>query len=122
MKKLLVVTSYFYPDTGGTATHTYNLYKHISESSDYQITILSSAKKYSSKKIGSLKVVILPYRYKVLNTPVNFEWIFKIVNIIRRLKPDVIMVHTPVVFMADIATFASGNIPVILKYHHGGSM
>ena len=122
MNKILVVTSYFYPDIGGVANHTYNLYKYLSKYSENKIVIISSGKKYTTNYMGKLKVIRLPYLFKISMTPVNPLWLFQIRAIIKYFKPDIILVHIPVVFMADIAALVCGNIPLIVKYHHGGSM
>src|SRR3989344_5074784 len=122
MKKILVVTAYFYPDKGGVPVHTYNLYKRLADRSNFKITILAASKKSSSETIDRMKVIRLPYWFKISNSPFNPLWFIQIPKFIKEVMPDLIIVHTPVPIMPDIAALFCGKIPLIVKYHHGGSM
>jgi glycosyltransferase involved in cell wall biosynthesis len=49
-------------------------------------------------------------------------WYFQIKNIIKKEKPDVINVHTPVPFISDITARVCNDIPFIVTYHTGSMM
>lgn len=123
--KLLVVTPYFYPESGGVANHTYNLYKRIAKK-DFDIIIITSCedKLIKEERVEGMKVYRLPYQFKISNTPISFKWKRQINGIIEKEKPSIINAHTPVVFISDITCNLANKlkIPFIIKYHHGGSM
>lgn len=122
---LLVVTTYFYPQSGGVANHTYNLNKKLLECFPVQITVVAAGKtrtERSCETVDGMKVYRLPYWIKVSNTPINPVWYLDLKRIIAKEKPDIISIHTPVPFLADIAGLAKGSLPMLLKYHHAGSM
>jgi glycosyltransferase involved in cell wall biosynthesis len=121
--KIMVVAPYFYPESGGVANHTYNLYKNIVKKG-YDVVVITSGrgKRVDEEVIAGMKVYRLPVQFKVSNTPISFKWKKQIEEIIKKEKPDLINGHMPVPFMCDVALSASNGIPFIIKYHHGGSM
>lgn len=119
--KLLVVTPYFYPKTGGVEEHTFNLYKGLSDKG-FEIVVVTT--KYSPglsvhETVEGLKIHRLPYQFKIANSPISFKWITQIKKIINKEKPDLIMAHSPVPFMSDLVILINNHKPVILKYHSG---
>jgi rhamnosyl/mannosyltransferase len=124
--KLFVVTTYFYPQNGGVAHHTYHLYKQILQDyPEYAVTIVASGTRNSAittERIEGMTIYRLPYWLKWSNTPIHPGWVRMLRQIIANEKPDAICVHTPVPYLADSAVKAAGKLPVILKYHHAGSM
>lgn len=122
---ILVVTTYFYPQSGGVANHTYNLNKKLLERFPIQITVVAAGKtkkERSCEMVDGMKVYRLPYWIKVSNTPINPIWYLDLKRLIAKESPDIVSVHTPVPFLADMAGFAKGTLPMLLKYHHAGSM
>jgi len=121
--KLMVVTPYFYPDSGGVANYTYNLYKRIAKKG-YKVIVVTSwdGKNIKKEKIGGMKIYRLPRQFKISNTPISFKWKKQIKELIDCEKPDLINGHMPVPFICDVAISVSGNIPFVTGYHHGGSM
>lgn len=123
--KILVVTTYFYPQPGGVANHTYNLYQRLANNYGYAVTVIASSTRkseYQVEDLDGMKVYRLPYWFKLSNTPINPKWLFTMKKIIRQEQPHVICSHTPVPFMADIAALVKGDTPLVTKYHHAGSM
>jgi len=121
--KIMAITPYFYPEAGGVANHTYNLYKIIAEKG-YEIVVVTSwnGKGIKKEKRNGMRVYMLPFQFKFSNTPISLKWKKQIKEIIEKESPDLINGHMPVPFICDVAFSVSGEIPFILKYHHGGSM
>ena len=117
MNKILVVTSYFYPDVSGVGKHMYNLCKCLVSDYHFKVVIISSGKKYQEEEISGIKVYRLPFWFKLSNTPINPLWYFHIKKIIAREKPDLINSRAPVPFMPDLGALAAGKIPFVLGYH-----
>lgn len=122
--KLLVVTPYFYPDAGGVANHTYNLYKKMANKPKIAVITSGKENKITKEKIANMRVYKLPASFKISNTPMSLKWKKQIKEIIEKENPDAIMGHMPVTFICDIALSIAlkKKIPFIIKYHHGGSM
>jgi len=119
--KLLVVTPYFYPQIGGVEKHTYSLYKGLRKKHNYEIVVVTSNpenKEYKKEILEGMKIYRLPRQFKISNTPISFKWKKEIKKIIEKENPNIIMAHSPVPFISDIAIRAA-TIPSILKYHSG---
>ena len=120
--KLLVVTPYFYPKVGGLESYAYNICKGLRENYGWEVVVITSnheEKKYNIETIEGIKIYRLPAWFKLSNTPINPLWYFMIRKIITNERPDIINAHTPVPFIADIATLASKKIPVVITYQAG---
>lgn len=120
--KVLVATPHFSSETGGVSSHTYNLYKRLVSNYNCRVVVVTTEKKGLPNAISGMKIYKLPVSFKLSNTPINPLWFFSIKRIINNEKPDVVIGHTPVPFLADMAALASSNTPYLVKYHHAGSM
>ena len=121
-QKLIVVSPYFYPKIGGLENIAYTTARKLHESGQYDVSIISSnydGTGHVHKKIDGMNVYLLPISFILSNTPINPLWYWHIKKIFRQLKPDLIHVHAPVPYIADMAVSAAGNIPVVLTYHSG---
>lgn len=122
MKKLMVVTPYFYPYVGGMEKHIYTLVKGLKKRYRWKIVVVTSNHEstgYKKEIIEGIKVYRLPKQFKISNTPISFKWKKKIKEIIKKEKPDVINGRGPVPFISDVAysLAKSMNIPFILGWH-----
>lgn len=118
--KLLIVTPYYYPKIGGLENYAYKISLALKKLFKWDIIVITSNhvdRKDKIEIIDGLKIYRLGILLKISNTPVNPFWLWKIKKIILNEKPNIINVHTPVPFIADITTIAAGNIPVIVTYH-----
>lgn len=118
--KLMMVTPYFYPKTGGLENYAYNMAYGLQKTYGLDIVVVTSnhkKKKDVVETINGMKVYRLAPLFKLSNTPVNPFWHGKIKKIIKNEKPDVINAHSPVPFIADIAARVSSKTPFILTYH-----
>lgn len=118
----MVVTPYFFPKIGGMENYAYNISKGLKEKYGWEVVVITSnheQKKYSVKNIDGLKIYRLPTWFKLSNTPINPLWLFGIHRIIKKERPDIINVHSPVPYISDVASIVSGKIPFITTYHSG---
>ncbi|MCA9397276.1 glycosyltransferase family 4 protein [candidate division WWE3 bacterium] len=123
-KKILVVTSYYYPQLGGVAVDTYNLYRTIARHYPYEVKIIATALPEDMKDESEdfMSIERLDPLFMLSNTPIHPQWYWDIRRTVSTYQPDIICVHTPVPFLADMAVIAAGDIPILFKYHHVGSM
>lgn len=120
--RLTVVSPYFYPKIGGLENIAYTTARSLHQSGEYQVSIITSnhdGKDYHREIIDGMVVHRLSIGFKISNTPINLLWYWQIKKIFKAEHPDIVHVHSPVPFIADVAARAAGKIPVILTYHSG---
>ena len=119
--KVMIVTPYFPPKTGGVERYTMEMAKGI-QAKGYDVVIVTSAldgDKASMTDTDGMRVYRLKPTFRLSQTPVGVSWYFRLRSIIQKEQPVVINTHAPVPYMADVATAAAGNVPVIATYHAG---
>jgi glycosyltransferase involved in cell wall biosynthesis len=118
-KTVIIVAPYFPPHLGGAERYAYNIAQGL-KTYGWNVVIVTTnhdTNTYKEETVGGLKLYRLKRWFRLSNSPVNPLWYFQIKKIIQKESPKVIIAHTPVPFMADIAARASGKIPFILTYH-----
>lgn len=123
--RITVVASYFYPKIGGLENYAYNLAKGLNASGKYRVSIITSNHEgggYKQEIIDGMTVHRLPIWIKVSNTPINLTWSRWIKDIFVVEQPDLVHLHSPVPFMADLAARAAKDRPVVLTYHSGSML
>jgi len=85
------------------------------------LTVTSVSDRYDSTHDlnDSSQIVRLPYDFKVFSTPIGLTWMRTVRNCIEEFKPDLILCHTPVPFMADIAVRVARerHLPSVVMCH-----
>ena len=120
-KKIIIVTPYFFPKTGGLENYAFNIATSINLRDEYEVCVISTnheSKTYQQDKVSGMTVHRLPILFKISNTPFNPLWFYWFRKIYRDENPDVIIAHTPVPIVADIAERVRGKIPFVLTYHN----
>ena len=120
--KLLLVTPYFPPHTGGLETYAFNIARGLMRTYDYEVVVVTSnpnGKQQIIEDYCGIKVYRLPIMLRFSKTPINPLWYLALKSIIRAEKPDIINSHQPVPFIGDLTALLAGNIPFVLTYHAG---
>ena len=120
--KLLLVTPYFPPQSGGLEAYAFHIAQGLMQAYDYEVVAVTSnphGKKQTIKDYCGIKVYRLPIMLRIANTPLNPLWYLMLKRIIRVEKPDIINSHQPVPFIGDLTALLVGNIPFVLTYHAG---
>lgn len=125
--KLCVVAPYFYPRIGGMEMYAHNLAKRLHASGKYEVHIITSndtGSGYIKDVVDGMVVHRLPILFSISNTPIGLTWYWTIKKIFKQIKPDLVNVHTPVTYMADIASLATHHccIPSVVTYHAGSML
>jgi rhamnosyl/mannosyltransferase len=123
--RITVVAAYFYPKIGGLENYAYLLAKNLQESGKYNVSVITSnydGKGYRKEVISGMTVHRLPIWIKISNTPINPMWYWTIKKIFAAENPDIVHLHSPVPFMADVAARAAGKRKVVLTYHAGSML
>ncbi len=121
--KVLMVTPYFYPKTGGTENYALQIAQGLKKTYAWEIVVVTANHIANGEQKVSYKGITiyrLPISYKISNTPVGLHWKNQIDTIIEKEQPDVINGHTPVPFISDIAARVAKkrNIPFVLTYQN----
>ncbi|NTW47945.1 MAG: glycosyltransferase family 4 protein [Candidatus Yonathbacteria bacterium] len=122
-KHLLVIAPYFYPKIGGMENCAYTIARRFHDVLGYRVTVITSnhlAKEYLQEELDGIIVHRLAPSFKISNTPIGFSWRRTIKKLCNEIRPDIVNIHTPVPFMADIAApICAMYAPVVLSYHAG---
>lgn len=121
--RILVAVPYYYPAIGGVETYSKAIVADLRKKG-HSVTVITTRLPESLEvdKADDKKnlIIRLSPLLKLSNTPINPFWYFQIKKIIKSIKPDVIHVHSPVPFFADMTILAAGKrIPVHMTYHAG---
>jgi glycosyltransferase involved in cell wall biosynthesis len=120
--KLLLVTPYFPPHSGGLENYAFNIAQGLMQIYGYEVVVVTSNpddKRQIIEEYFGIKVYRLPVMFRIANTPINPLWYLTIKKIIRAEKPDIINSHQPVPFIGDLTAFLARKIPFVLTYHAG---
>jgi len=118
--RLLIASSYFPPKMGGLERYAGEMAKGA-VAAGHDVHVITSGTSRLTEEVNSegVKIHRLPVQFKISDTPVSLRWITRVRKLIREINPDVINVHLPVPFLADLAALFAGNTPVIVTYHSG---
>lgn len=120
-RRLLMACPYFPPSLGGVEFYTYNIARALQDAFGWQVCVATAGnrgfKRIEKTTYKNLTVFRLPYWLSVSNTPINPLWYFSLKRIIKRESIDIVNTQAPVVFMADVASWAAKNVPVVATYH-----
>jgi glycosyltransferase involved in cell wall biosynthesis len=121
-RKVLLVVPYFPPHNGGMELFAANIAQQLSIEHDWDVVVLTTTEPGCpevTEPHAGLKIIRLPYRRKISNSPVALSWFRRVRQVIRTEKPDLINIHTPVPGLGDIASLMAGSCPVVVNYHMG---
>ena len=118
--RLVIAAAYFAPQIGGLERYSLEMTK-AAVRRGYEVTVITSGEAKSTvvETVEGATVYRLPTQFKISNTPVNLNWYRELRRLLRVIEPDLVNVHSPVPFMADVAAFAARGIPVVVTYHAG---
>jgi glycosyltransferase involved in cell wall biosynthesis len=117
---LVIASAYFAPQIGGLERYTLEMTK-AAVRRGYEVSVITSGEARSTTvdTIEGATIYRLPTQFKISNTPVNLNWYRELRQLLHEIQPDLVNVHSPVPFMADVAAFAARGIPVVVTYHAG---
>ncbi len=121
--KALLVSPYFPPHVGGAENYAFNIAKglHVRKTDIVIVTSTHTKEnKYVKETVSGLTVYRLPIWFTLSKSPFNPLWLWHLVQIFKKEKPDIVNAHTPVPFLADFANIAAKwcKLPFILTYHN----
>lgn len=119
--KLMIVTPYFPPKTGGVERYTFEMARGA-QAQGYDVVVVTSALGSDKASVGDedgQRVYRLKPFLRISQTPVGLRWYWRLRRIIRDEQPVIINTHAPVPYLADVAAAAAGDVPLVATYHAG---
>jgi glycosyltransferase involved in cell wall biosynthesis len=114
-----VVSPHYPPRIGGVETYAERLAKLLAESDSHDVVVVcaNEGRRTVVETRDNVTVHRLGTWFRLSNTPINPLWIWQIPRLLKRSRVDVVSVHSPVPFMADVVAMLSKVRPVVLTYH-----
>jgi rhamnosyl/mannosyltransferase len=116
-----VVAPYYPPKIGGVERYAERIAQELRRSPDLRPVVITShpGRRTAIEFRDGVEVVRLPSWFTLSNTPINPVWFWSVRRLLRCYQVDVINTHSPVPFLADVATLMAGGRPVVQTYHSG---
>ncbi|HEX3786091.1 MAG TPA: glycosyltransferase family 4 protein [Pseudonocardiaceae bacterium] len=119
-RTVLFVSPYYPPHVGGVETYVHGLAGALQSLPGWRSVVVTTGggrRVDVREEAPGLRVYRLPVMGRLSYTPIDPRWLFQLRKIIRAEAPQFINVHTPVPGLADVATIAAKDIPVVVTYH-----
>lgn len=119
--KVLLTSSYWPPSIGGSQRYVSELAWVLVARYGCQVTVVTATEGAFDDGVddGGVRVVRLPFHVRLSNTPIAVHWYSAIRRLLAETQPDVVNVHTPVPYLADLAFVAARSLPRVITYHNG---
>lgn len=117
-----VVVPYFAPKVGGVESYAERLARAVQAAPDLDVLVVTTAagRRTVRDDVRGLPVVRLAPWLTVSNTPVSPLWPLQLRRLLDRHGVDLVSVHSPVPYLADVTCAVAGRRrPVVLTYHAG---
>ena len=120
--RIMIVTDQYPPMVGGVPTVTYNLGIDLANRG-HQVFVIAPS--YSSRELSRIEQKVHVYRFSSFEWPtykelrIPFLPLLPLRNLIKKIDPDIIHIHSPVV-LGSIAHIHAGGLgkPVIATNHY----
>jgi len=119
-RTLLMVSPYFPPALGGLEQYVFRLSSQLQKLHNWRVVIVTSGDRRGRDRrevMDQLTVYRLGYTMMISHTPLDLHWTRRMREVVQQVNPDIVDAHLPVPGLADAATFAVGNIPLVVTYH-----
>lgn len=119
--RILAVTPYYVPDGGGLERYAHETLRHLAVLGHEVEVVAASTGGSESFLQDGVRVHCDPPMFRIGNSPVTPDLSRRLRRRIRRVRPDVVLAHTPVPFPAEAAAHAASKeaVPFVLTYHAG---
>ena len=118
--RVLFLTPYFPPEGGGLERYALEMAGELS--GEHQVRVLTLTRRNLSEGTSPFPVERIRAGVVLSNTPLSLRFLLRAVKVANSWRPDLIVVHTPVPFAADVGALISllKGIPLVVVYHTVG--
>jgi glycosyltransferase involved in cell wall biosynthesis len=119
--KVVVATPYYPPHVGGAERYCREICVGLRRRYGWDVVVGTTAVGASAGIAEDEGIVVhrMAVSAVLSNTPVSMSWYRRLKTLVRDEDPDLVVAHSPVPFMADVAGRAVGDRPFVLTYHAG---
>lgn len=117
--KLLVVAPGYPPKRGGLENYAREVCRGLA-AHGWEVAVVTvnhERREEDALRDGPLRVLRLGPWLRLSNTPVSPAWPRALRRILAAERPDVVLAHTPVAVLADLAVRLAGPTPTVVTYH-----
>lgn len=117
-----IVVPYFAPQVGGVERYAEQLAREVQAAPDLDVLVVTTnaaGRRTAVEDVRGLPVVRLAPWLTVSNTPLSPLWPVQLRRLLDRHGVDLVSVHSPVPYLADVTVAVAGRRPVVLTYHCG---
>lgn len=122
MKKILHISTYYYPQYGGIEQVAYDIVDILKNNKNIENRVIcfSETGKTKEEMIENIKVYKIGYIKKIFSQAISIEYFFKLKKIINDYKPNYIHLHLPnplVAFYVNKILNNNKSIKLIVHWH-----
>ncbi len=114
-----IVVPHYPPRIGGVERYAERLAKMLNQSERHDVFVIcaNTSRRTVIETQGGVTVIRMGISGTISNTPINLAWAWRLPRLLSCLDLDIVNVHSPVPFMADVVALFSTVRPVVLTYH-----
>lgn len=120
--RILAASPYYEPEGGGLERYAHGILAGLARRGhDVQAVAFTKGEPGATEARDGVRLQRFPMAYRAGNTPLDPFFHGRVKALIRRERPDVVVVHTPVPFPAQAAAMAAHReeVPYVVTYHAG---
>lgn len=124
-RSLAVVAPYFPPKIGGLERYAEEVARGLVARGRWDVTVFAANHRRGPTTVevtDGLTIHRMRPWFNLSNTPINPLWLWTLRRAFAANRIDMVHVHTPVPFLADVAGSASWPRPLIVTYHAGSML
>jgi glycosyltransferase involved in cell wall biosynthesis/LmbE family N-acetylglucosaminyl deacetylase len=118
-----IIAPYFSPKVGGVESYAERLARAVQAAPDLDVLVVTTnaaGRRTVRDEVRGLPVVRLAPWLTLSNTPMSPLWPVQLRRLLDRHRVDLVSVHSPVPYLADVTVAVAGRRrPVVLTYHSG---
>lgn len=119
--RILAATPYYEPEGGGLERYAHEILSRLAARGHEVRVVCFSQDGPAQEILDGVHIRRFPPSIRLSNTPVSLGFRAQAAAIIEGWRPDIVVVHTPVPFAAEMVSSAarSAGIPYVVTYHAG---
>jgi glycosyltransferase involved in cell wall biosynthesis len=117
-----IVAPHFWPRVGGLERYAERLAQEVRAAPDLDVLVITTGSAGSGtvrQHVRGLPTIRLAPWLTLSNTPVSPTWPVQLHRLLDRHHVDLVSVHSPVPYLADVTVAVARRRPVVLTYHSG---
>lgn len=116
--KILQVSTYYPPNFGGIEQVAYDLSCILKkQGNEVKVICFNNSNQTISNTYDGVEVVRIGYKSKIASQAISLRYFFKLKEVIKKFKPDIIHIHLPNPLIATYLLVLKPKCKIILHWH-----